>query len=46
MDIFKPLDLQKDAQNSVNTENIEKVRCLDNRLRSCRIYGRNLCFKS
>ncbi len=28
MDIFKPLDLQKDAQNPTNTENIEKVRCL------------------
>ena len=28
MDIFKPLDLQKDDQNAVNIENIEKVRCL------------------
>jgi len=28
MDIFKPLDLQKDAQNITNTGNIEKVRCL------------------
>ncbi len=28
MDMFKPLDLQKDAQNPVITENIEKVRCL------------------
>jgi thioredoxin reductase (NADPH) len=28
MDIFKPLDLQKDGQNVVNIENIEKVRCL------------------
>ena len=28
MDMFKPLDLQKDAQNPAITENIEKVRCL------------------
>ena len=28
MDIFKPLDLQKDGQNVANIENIEKVRCL------------------
>jgi thioredoxin reductase (NADPH) len=28
MDIFKPLDLQKDAQNITNTGNTEKVRCL------------------
>ena len=28
MDIFKPLDLQKDAQNKTNIERIEKVRCL------------------
>jgi thioredoxin reductase (NADPH) len=28
MDIFKPLDLQKDDRNVINTENIEKVRCL------------------
>ena len=28
MDIFKPLDLQKDAWNNTNIEIIEKVRCL------------------
>ena len=28
MDIFKPLDLQKDSHNTTNIENIEKVRCL------------------
>ena len=28
MDICKPLDLQKDGQNMMNSENIEKVRCL------------------
>jgi thioredoxin reductase (NADPH) len=28
MDMFKPLDRQKDAQNPVITENIENVRCL------------------
>lgn len=28
MDMFKPMDLQKDAQNPAITENIEKVRCL------------------
>jgi thioredoxin reductase (NADPH) len=28
MDMFKPLDRQKDAQNRVITENIENVRCL------------------
>src|SRR5512133_3231004 len=28
MDIFKPLDLQKDEQNVIDTEKIEKVRCL------------------
>ncbi len=28
MEIFKPLDLQKDSQNTTKIENIEKVRCL------------------
>lgn len=28
MDIFKPLDLKKDSQETTNIENIEKVRCL------------------
>jgi thioredoxin reductase (NADPH) len=28
MDMFKPLDRQKDAHNPVTTENIENVRCL------------------
>jgi len=28
MDLFKPLDLQKDTQSSVNIENVEKVKCL------------------
>src|SRR5665647_2606542 len=28
MDIFKPLDLQKDSHKTTNIENIEKVRCL------------------
>jgi thioredoxin reductase (NADPH) len=28
MDIFKPLDLQKDSHETTNIENIEKVRCL------------------
>jgi thioredoxin reductase (NADPH) len=28
MDIFKPLDLQKDDQNVIKPETIEKVRCL------------------
>ena len=28
MDLFKPLDLQKDTLNSVNIGNVEKVKCL------------------
>jgi thioredoxin reductase (NADPH) len=28
MDIFKPLDLQKDSQSTPNIESLEKVRCL------------------
>jgi thioredoxin reductase (NADPH) len=28
MDIFKPLDLHKDTRDSVNIENVEKVKCL------------------
>jgi thioredoxin reductase (NADPH) len=28
MDIFKPLDLKNDAQNVVNKEKVEKVKCL------------------